>query len=1303
MRADKKLSHKNEKKSSARGHKQGVVGYSKKSALLEEAITHMNTGKYGRSSAALKELLALDPQNTEARRLFATLHLRLGSLVTAREAFESLANEAIGRQDYWLAESLLREYLAAGPRCIPFLELLAHVYQEKGDDMAAVAELGKAIEILLEDPDPDNPKKPAQLYGKIRELAPASPIAFQYVSFFDVQTGEFRVPSSENQSSGGQSHKTDGPSVVDGLDPVAMDDQSEIMPWERVDEMATATQPSILESSTPETVQDVAQASPTVESEPILPTSIPFHASRSLDSTPTASTTVVESSRSAELEMADQTDAEQTSADSHADVAFNMTGLEGTSLLTEIPEAKLEIPERTPFSDKFEDSGSLPSPMPWEQMADPALEIPKPDLEREASIPPSESSVPIPVSDEQSPLGVAQAVEDPPLPVEVEPIQTVVESEPVRADSAPISSDASPTNSENFSISKPFSWNAIFDSAWKIAAGTTSSSASALEPVHRVEDVEGVAQPQTELETQKQEGAIASPQDALVTPATEVDHSVPVAEPSFALAEVPTLPQEPESVETWLPIDDRQGSSSTEEPPPVQPTADETATTTRSFWTSNLVAEPQQMSSAAAEISPVPAVKETVSVSEHLSAVVLPSPAEVEAPVASIQSSDVELVSPPSQSADAAATDQSGAGLDNRPLENPAPHWSTGEVAVQLHRPTAKKKQWEKASPVPGEEAPSPVDFRSAGSSSLELDSEGDSPVTDETAPIVAAPVQPVDTRPEWARASDAIVLNQAEAMAPTSAWNTTASGSYPASQPSSTPAASAVDILFGTTGRDSTSVLHEREAYSLPKPRRRIAARLARFRQNISSFIGSCFSTTRAFVLLCISLFIFSAVMVALGIGMLALAWIVMEESPTTKHQALTSSPQRSLTDPTKNGYLLLLGFDAPTGSDAIQVGYERKPTEQDQTAAMSCLDGRGGTHGTSKAGATSNVVNGWFKESDPMAQLKGQSDTIKSLVSQQAASLGRYQQWLSMPFDDWGYGKLLSPNCDAVLLAHRLYLLEGFSRDTATGLSRLEKDMDSWRTVLGQSKTLMTKMLAAAAVRDDAAVASGLLVRADADATTVARLSKIVRPLDQLELSVRWPMQSHFVWATGIVAAELKKDRKEERPFHVALAAAMPLPVQRRANAYADYYDSANKAVAEGRFASLPKRSTFMRTSGSSLVDYWANPIELIIGIDPLPDWDPYVGRMVETDAQLRLTSLQAWVRRGAQEGDVLARLAKAGQAYYDPFTGLPMLVNQQKRLLYSVGMDGKDQEGDRAHDVAVAIPSLPLSAADGKTASK
>jgi len=232
------------------------------------------------------------------------------------------------------------------------------------------------------------------------------------------------------------------------------------------------------------------------------------------------------------------------------------------------------------------------------------------------------------------------------------------------------------------------------------------------------------------------------------------------------------------------------------------------------------------------------------------------------------------------------------------------------------------------------------------------------------------------------------------------------------------------------------------------------------------------------------------------------------------------------------------------------------------------------------------------------------------------------------------------------------------------------------------------MVKMLAVTAVLDDTAIASGLLTRQGLDETAIGRLGKIVRPLDQVELSLRWPMQSHLVWATKAVTKSLKTD---ERPLYVALAAAMPLPVQRRSNAYADYYEAASKAVAEGRYTNLPKPSNFIRTPAVSALDYVANPIEHIIGIEPLPSWDPYVGRTVETDARLRLASLQVWIRQGAQDGNVVTRLAKAGQAYSDPFTGLPMLVNQQKGVMYSVGHDGKDQEGDPLHDVIATIPKI------------
>ncbi len=146
----------------------------------------MNAGKFSRAFTLLKDLLAADPTHHEGRRLLATLLLKFGNLVTAKNAFDSLLKEALQRQDYTLAESLLREYLAVGPRCIPFIEMLGEVYERKGDPIAAVIEYEKAIKVLIDDPDPDGTSHARELYAKIKSLAPGSFVVGRLAPKFEV-------------------------------------------------------------------------------------------------------------------------------------------------------------------------------------------------------------------------------------------------------------------------------------------------------------------------------------------------------------------------------------------------------------------------------------------------------------------------------------------------------------------------------------------------------------------------------------------------------------------------------------------------------------------------------------------------------------------------------------------------------------------------------------------------------------------------------------------------------------------------------------------------------------------------------------------------------------------------------------------------------------------------------------------------------------------------------------------------------------------------------------------------------------
>ncbi|MEQ1794664.1 MAG: hypothetical protein ABL970_10775 [Nitrospira sp.] len=1724
MRADKKTPLKADKKVPPRGHKRGVIGYSKKSALLEDAITQMNAGKYGRSSAALKELLALDPLNMEARRLFATLHLRLGSLLPARQAFESLANEALERQDYWLAESLLREYLVAGPRCVPFIEKLGLVHQEKGDALAASEEFAKAIDILIEDPDPDRPTRPAELYAKIRELAPASPPAFRLATLFDTQSGDLiahapvvLAPQPEEPLPPPVAVEESAPPASTLSTPMP-DPVSGVMPWDEV----PAGSPTLPAQSFQPVSSDQLASSTATLSEPIaefpVASAAPLFVSES-------SATHDAISEPAPVELSSRPSFEISNSDSSFSVALpdaastrlsvtheEMPGTDGGSTGPEWGVASLSIPQdsgdttlsetistaeagQSPQSDLSNvpagsTSDPLPAPMPWEQVQDATVVIPQPDVEplmvnlssvepipavlpelvpsepthtqdsegpelAELSVPAGagttlssgttqefspdvawsapdvpatepvgfssiapESSLTSSVAEEPQPDVVIESV---PLPWEQVQESSVsieasgqepsslqsetVGSSPVQLQEAspaetgsriapeaiatslelggPESQDALsaptagvPTQLESPSISSQspkvgeFSWASIFNSTWKFGSSSPAphdslhhaspielsvsaesgvpqetasipvpseeltagplSDASAVEghgeavsspmPWDQIQDLpvtipsadvamssliapqvvsvetcdHGTVQdasvsvlvPEEELtavirsaETSEsipasasQPEPVASPlpweqiQDTSVSilpaemvpnapavsfgefsvasvepPENELGQDVPLVAPvlqeelttSIPSSDVPAsmpvsardeepaaspmsgnLPQETlvtippaeialssvveslmeppadvpaefsedrvtqdamtsldpvESpavsasalVEEGKPIEVAQvasaelsfrfadskstAASSIQVPQPQPPTLpNEQTAAVRPAMTSSQAEELSAGGSdefrIASQTEPVPVVQETIRLDapvlsaesapaglastepappvlphellpvlqtlvDQLSVVTKTIPAtSSETKSFEPSSHDAEVVSPPaslrepSQAPSSAELAANPSSAQMPPTEaGPPSQWKTGEVAVQTHRPSAKKR---KHSSEPAPEPPSlPVEAQPVSPV------ETVSPLVSTIAEPMVSAAAPVKEKDEWIRTGEAIRFIDPKANEPAhlSPPPPVVQSESPATSPVQFTAASAVDVLFHSSGPQTRTQTIDRTA--APKPRPQLSAKLARVRISLSVFVGSCFSTTRALVMSIVGLAVLCVAMLAVAIGAVGLTWLAMEEKPSPAFQSLTTTPQRTMMDSSKNGYLLLLGFEADGTADPVQAGYERKPDAKDGGMAAVCQGGDEGMTGANQKNASASVAQGWYRSTDPTGQFKTQTDNLKGWMSQANVSVGRYRQWLKMPFEDWGHGQAVTPPCAAILFAHRLHVAEGFSQGASmeAGVERLEGDMEAWRTTLGQAKTLPVKMMALQAINDDIAVASGLLVKPDFDSKNLPRITKMLRPLDPVESSMRWPMQSQLVLATRSYAAQLDADRGEDVPFHVAVASMLPLPKQRRFNDYAEYYEASYKAAGEGRYGAMPKRTTYIKHPVNGVMDYVTNPIENIIGVDPLPAWDHYNGLVIDTDAHLRLASLQAWLRRGPQDADLLARIAKAGQRLYDPYTGLPMLVNLRQGVMYSVGHDGKDQDADPQQDVVVSIPLNPSSPTIPKPAPK
>lgn len=153
---------------------------------LEEAAKHISSGMYDQAESSLAELLNSEPGNPDVCRLLAQLHLRRGELPTARGEFQFLAEAAMRARDYALARAMIGDYLNADPGCVPLLELLGRIYEVEGDTESAVKQYGRALEILVDRPDPDAPTLPSELYAKIRSLAPGSPLILKLAPAFEI-------------------------------------------------------------------------------------------------------------------------------------------------------------------------------------------------------------------------------------------------------------------------------------------------------------------------------------------------------------------------------------------------------------------------------------------------------------------------------------------------------------------------------------------------------------------------------------------------------------------------------------------------------------------------------------------------------------------------------------------------------------------------------------------------------------------------------------------------------------------------------------------------------------------------------------------------------------------------------------------------------------------------------------------------------------------------------------------------------------------------------------------------------------
>lgn len=446
--------------------------------------------------------------------------------------------------------------------------------------------------------------------------------------------------------------------------------------------------------------------------------------------------------------------------------------------------------------------------------------------------------------------------------------------------------------------------------------------------------------------------------------------------------------------------------------------------------------------------------------------------------------------------------------------------------------------------------------------------------------------------------------------------------------------------------------------------------------------FMRRVFSAVRSLTLLTLGLVTGCGVLGLLAVAGLTLLWVGTEEKPSNAFYNLMKVPTPPLLDRRQNGYLKLMAIGASSSSNPVLMGERRVVASGDPSQWP---------EGFADLAA---ALSAWYGSWDPAEEFRNQRTVIRQWSAFFGALMAKYHGWVGSRIEDVGYGTVQAPDEALILGVHRLYVAEGFSRGVGRGLERLQQDAETWRKALEEAKTLRFKLLAIEALNDDLIVMSGLLSRPDLDPKRLPTMARMSRALDHPERSLRWPMQSQFGLEMEMAKTYLRSWGEEDpRPSYITALTFLPLPKQKVFNAHANYYealakhDSLIKVEGDPR-RNMPLRYKYTSAPPKTLSDYIVNPIDNLLVKEDRVDWHDVIGRMVELEARLRLGSLQVRIRRPPATSEPLTRVADAGQAYYDPFTGFTMLMDGSKTILYSVGRDGHDNDGDRTLDVSVPL---------------
>jgi hypothetical protein len=176
----------------------------------------------------------------------------------------------------------------------------------------------------------------------------------------------------------------------------------------------------------------------------------------------------------------------------------------------------------------------------------------------------------------------------------------------------------------------------------------------------------------------------------------------------------------------------------------------------------------------------------------------------------------------------------------------------------------------------------------------------------------------------------------------------------------------------------------------------------------------------------------IISIVVIFALFQILGLVWSSKGQSPSATFTRLLEPPQYRLTNPYENGYYYLLGFTADVSLDPAKVGHEMW---LETTVGQGTREFNYNKPGRSELQIQlpiEQILPSWNSK-NPVREFRNMHAWLQTVSSHDHILLARYERWLTMPFEDMGFGHRGTLRFMDIFAAHRLYVAEGFSHETS------------------------------------------------------------------------------------------------------------------------------------------------------------------------------------------------------------------------------------------------------------------------------